>query len=199
MNKEIIASFNRFAEQYADISFNNLLQYELNRFISLLPKNARVLDAGCGSGRDVQYFLDEGLNAVGIDASEKLIESAKKRVENGKFKIMDISNMEFEEGEFDGIWALDSISYLDENEISAALEEIGRVIKNNGILFVSVREGKGKIFFRHEKLGKEEIPILCFNQNELEDCCREAGFEILNSYVEEGEHFKWINIFAKKI
>jgi ubiquinone/menaquinone biosynthesis C-methylase UbiE len=195
MNKNVIDSFNKFAEQYADFTFENLLQYELNRFISLLPKNGKILDAGCGSGRDVQYFLDEEFDAIGIDASEKLIEAAKKKID-GEFKIMDISNLDFDENNFDGIWALDSVSYLD--EVNNALKEFNRVLKKEGILFISVREGEGEILFEHEKLGKKEIKILCFTKKEFEDILKKFGFEILNSYIEEGEHFKWINVFAKK-
>ncbi len=83
--KKTIEAFNKFAEQYADFTFSNLLQYELNRFIALIPKNAKILDVGCGSGRDVHYFLEYFLKPIGLDASEDLINEAKKRVPEGSF------------------------------------------------------------------------------------------------------------------
>lgn len=197
-NQKTIETFNKFAEQYADFTFANLLQYELNRFIALLPKNTSILDVGCGSGRDVQYFLDEGFNPIGIDASEKLIEECKKRVKQGSFKVMNMLSLDFEKESFDAIWALDAIPYLEKKQVLQALKQFSKVLKKSGIIFISVRKGEGEKLFRHEKLGKEEILISFFSQIEIEELLKEAGFEILNSYTEEGEHFNWINIFAKR-
>ena len=73
MNLATIEAFNNFAEQYADFTFSSILQYELNRFIAFLPKDAKILDLACGSGRDVQYFLDYNYEVIGIDASENMI------------------------------------------------------------------------------------------------------------------------------
>src|SRR3989344_3695915 len=115
MNNGVIESFNKFAEQYADITFLNILQYELNRFISLIPREGKVLDLGCGGGRDVQYFADFKLEAVGIDASIKLIDEAKKRV-NGNFEVMDMRNLTFKDEEFNVVWAQDAISYVTKKE-----------------------------------------------------------------------------------
>lgn len=193
-----IETFNKFAEQYADFSFLNLLQYELNRFIALMPKNGKILDVGCGSGRDVQYFLDYDLQPIGIDASQELIKEAKKRVPDGIFEKMDMLDLKFEKLNFDGIWALDSISYLEKKLIPKLLKEFNKILKPNGILFISVRQGEGEKLISHEKLGKEEILISFYSQLEIEDLLKQADFEILNSYIEDGEHFTWLNIFAKK-
>ena len=196
-NIKVIEAFNQFAEKYADSTFSNLLQYELNRFIALLPKNGSLLDVGCGSGRDVHYFLDENLKVVGVDASEKLIMEAKKKVESGDFRVMNMLDLSFDEG-FDGVWALDVVSYLSKDKILDVLKQFSKVLKESGILFISVRKGEGEKLVRHEKLGKEEVLISFFGQNELEGLLKKSGFEILNSNVEEGEHFTWINMFAKK-
>lgn len=197
-SNKTIETFNKFAEQYADFTFSNLLQYELNRFIALVPKDAEILDVGCGSGRDVHYFSDYGLKAIGIDASEELIKQAKKRVPECTFKKMDMLELDFEPFTFDGIWSLDSVSYIKKELISKVLKNFNKILKKNGILFISVRQGKGEKIIKYEKLGKEEISISFFTQSEIEELLKQANFEILNSYTEEGEHFTWINIFAKK-
>ncbi|MAF50996.1 MAG: hypothetical protein CMH64_02790 [Nanoarchaeota archaeon] len=193
----VINSFNKFAEQYADFTFDNILQFELNKFISLVPEESKILDLGCGCGRDVQYFIEYKFDVFGIDASEKIIEEARKRVE-GKFKIMDINNLSFEENSFDGIWAQDSISYLSKGNIGEVFRKIFNILNENGVFFISVREGEDEKLIEHEKLGKNEIMISFFNKEELEKFLEKAGFEILNSYVQEGEDFKWVNVFAKK-
>ena len=193
-----IETFNKFAEQYSNFTFLNLLQYELNRFIALVPKNAKILDVGCGSGRDVHYFLDYKLQPIGIDASLELIKECKKRVPLGNFLQMNMLNLNFQPFEFDGLWALDAISYINKNSIPLILQNFNKILKQKGILYISVRQGEGEKLIAHEKLNKKEILIDFYSQLEIEDLIKQANFEILNSYLEEGEHFTWINIFAKK-
>ncbi|MAG52465.1 MAG: hypothetical protein CMH62_00710 [Nanoarchaeota archaeon] len=199
MNVEIVDAFNRFAEQYADFTFNNILQYELNRFISLIPANGAVLDLGCGSGRDVQYFLDYKLNPLGIDASENLIIEARKRVEKGKFEVMDVNNLTLGDGSFDGVWAQDIVSYVPKDGILSIFKKLFNILRKDGMLFVSVRQGKDEVLIAHEKLGKKEILVAFFEKKELELLLKKSGFEISNSYTQDGEDFKWINVFAKKV
>ena len=198
MNNGVIESFNKFAEQYADITFLNILQYELNRFISLIPSEGKILDLGCGGGRDVQYFADFKLEAVGIDASIKLIDEAKKRV-NGNFEVMDMRNLTFKDEEFNGVWAQDAISYVTKEDVINVLKHISRILKKEGVFFISVRKGSDEILILHEKLGKNEVMVGFYEINELEALLREAGFEIMNTYIQDGIDFTWINIFAKKI
>lgn len=198
MNNGVIESFNKFAEQYADITFLNILQYELNRFISLIPSEGKILDLGCGGGRDVQYFADFKLEAIGIDASIKLIDEAKKRV-NGNFEVMDMRNLTFKDEEFNGVWAQDAISYVTKEDVINVLKHISRILKKEGVFFISVRKGSDEILILHEKLGKNEVMVGFYEINELEALLREAGFEIMNTYIQDGNDFTWINIFAKKI
>ena len=46
-------------------------------FLTLLPEKAHILDAGCGSGRDAQFFLNLGFQVSAMDASEKMAEFAE--------------------------------------------------------------------------------------------------------------------------
>ena len=54
--KDTIAWYNQNAEQYARATLGAASLEEINDFVGLLPKGAKVLDAGCGSGRDVNLF-----------------------------------------------------------------------------------------------------------------------------------------------
>lgn len=198
MNLTTIEAFNNFAEQYSDFTFSNILQYELNRFIAFLPKKAKILDLACGSGRDVQYFLDYGFEPIGIDASEKMIKEAKKRVKKGNFKVMHIESLKFKKSNFDGVWALDALSYVERKEIPNTLKSLNNVLKKEGIIFVSVREGKGEQIIEYEKLGKSQVKVNFFLREELEDLFIKNNFTILNSFIQEGHDFKWVNIYARK-
>ena len=52
------------------------MSYERDRFISLLPAGGKVLDAGCGSGRDSKAFLEQGFEVTAFDASERILVSS---------------------------------------------------------------------------------------------------------------------------
>ena len=198
MNQDIIEAFNKFAEQYADFTFNNnLLQYELNRFISLLPKNGKILDAGCGSGRDVQYFLDEDLNAIGIDASEKLILEAQERVKQGEFKVMDFRKMSFKDNSFDGIWSMASLYHIAPKEMAKTLKEFFRVLDENGILYLAVYEGSGKKEMDDPNY-KEKRTFYYYNQEKIQKYLEDAGFSIIKSEVNDTEEHRWLEVYARK-
>jgi len=198
MNVQTLALFDKFAEQYADLTFQNILQYELNNFISLLPKNARILDVGCGSGKDVQYFIDYGFQAVGIDASENMIKEAKKKVADGDFKIMNLFSLDFPKESFDAAWVLDTVSFIDKADMPKFLSSIYDVLKNSAVIFISARQGVGETEIEYEKLGNSKINIAFFYQEEMEELLGKNGFEILNLFTQDGEEFTWINVYARK-
>ena len=198
MNVQTLALFDKFAEQYADLTFQNILQYELNNFISLLPKNAKILDVGCGSGKDVQYFMDYGFQAVGIDASENMIKEAKKKVADGDFKIMNLFSLDFPKESFDAAWVLDTVSFIDKVDMPKFLSSIYDVLKSNAVIFISARQGVGETEIEYEKLGNSKINIAFFYQEEMEELLGKNGFEILNLFTQDGEEFTWINVYARK-
>ena len=198
MNVQTLALFDKFAEQYADLTFQNILQYELNNFISLLPKNAKILDVGCGSGKDVQYFMDYGFQAVGIDASENMIKEAKKKVADGDFKIMNLLSLDFPKESFDAAWVLDTVSFIDKVDMPKFLSSIYDVLKSNAVIFISARQGVGETEVEYEKLGNSKINIAFFYQEEMEELLGKNGFEILNLFTQDGEEFTWINVYARK-
>jgi 2-polyprenyl-3-methyl-5-hydroxy-6-metoxy-1,4-benzoquinol methylase len=65
----------------------------IERFITLLPPKAFLLDIGSGSGRDAKIFSERGLNVTGIDFCENLIEIAKATAPLVKFQVMDMDRL----------------------------------------------------------------------------------------------------------
>lgn len=47
-------------------------------FLSFLPAKAKILDFGCGSGRDTKYFIDNGYEVDAMDGSKELCKAATK-------------------------------------------------------------------------------------------------------------------------
>ena len=194
--EKTIETYNKHAKQYAVYSFTRISQYELIQFISFL-KGKKVLDAGCGAGRDTEYFREEGFDAIGIDASEGLINEAKDRVGNN-FRVMDMRKLEFDDSSFDGIWCCASIFHIPKNELKVVLKEFYRTLKDKGILYIAVKEGEGEKIVKDMKVNNEPRYYAFYKQPELESELRNVGFEIINGYSEEIEGVVWLNVFVKK-
>ena len=80
------------------------------RFMEYLPRQARILDFGCGSGRDIKFFLDKGYIVDGADGSPELCRIASDYTGIG-VKQMRFQELDAEEL-YDGIWACASILHL---------------------------------------------------------------------------------------
>jgi 2-polyprenyl-3-methyl-5-hydroxy-6-metoxy-1,4-benzoquinol methylase len=70
-------------------------------FLELIPDGGRILDAGCGSGRDTKYFKNQRYSVVAFDYSEEIVRLASEYI-NQPVLHMSFDHVEFE-NEFDGI------------------------------------------------------------------------------------------------
>lgn len=195
--KEAVRVYDKIVKVYSKYHYDQLLQYQLTKFSSLL-KGTKVLDAGCGPGRDVEYFMEDGLDVVGIDLSKKMIEEAKKNVPKGKFKVMDFRKMKFKDKSFDGIWGMVSLVHVDKKEIEGVLNEFNRVLGEKGVLYLAVYEGKGKKEVKKPEYENEVRIVYLYNQKEMEKFLMESGFDVVVSEVNSDQDKKWLEVFAVK-
>lgn len=198
-----VKTYNKIAKLYFKYTFHKLSQYQLNKFISMLPKKAKILDAGCGSGRDAQYFKEDGFEVTAIDAAEKMVEEAKKNVKDVKFEHMDMLNLKFEDESFDGVWACASLLHNEKTDLPKILGELKRVLKENGTLYVSVKEGEGEKIVKDVKYNNEPQPTFYYKQAEIEKELKDAGFQIVhldfNKDILGRSGIKWMNVYCRKI
>lgn len=191
-----IETFNKIAPSYAKFTFEKIQQYELNKFISLFNKKSKILDVGCGSGRDVQYFIEYGLDPVGIDLSDSMLKEATTRVKDGNILKMDMKNLKFKENNFDGIWCCVTLSHIKKKELLTILKEFKRVLKQKGYLYISVKKGDKEGFETDEKYNNLPLYLAYYSKEEIENLLKKAGFTIYSSYL-VGNKVEWINVFAK--
>ncbi|MGP4670944.1 class I SAM-dependent DNA methyltransferase [Agrobacterium salinitolerans] len=84
----------------------------LDRFMSLLPKGASILDIGCGSGEPIAgYFIASGYEVTGIDASLPLVELCRKRFPGNLWAVADMRKLALGR-RFDGLIAWHSFFHL---------------------------------------------------------------------------------------
>lgn len=132
-----------FYQANADSFFNDTVNVDMQSlyipFTQALPTNARILDAGCGSGRDSKAFLDMGFNVEAFDASSEMVKHAT--IHTG-LNVSLCSFAEFDKSNcYDAIWACASLLHVAENELPEALASLNRSLKIQGIWYMSFKYG----------------------------------------------------------
>ena len=101
----------------------------LSDFVAKLPANAKILDVGCGPGRDARYFCDKGARVTGIDLSSETLKIARSTAPDAHFVIMDMRSLDLVSTSFDGIWCCASLYHLPKVFVNTTLTEFYRVLK----------------------------------------------------------------------
>ena len=133
-HKETVKTgYNAIANQYLEGRTKKSRGIQLlEAFMSKLPADAKVLDAGCGAGIPVAQILSREFSVTGVDFSEAQIELAKKNVPNATFIFQDITQLDFPEDHFEGICSYYAIIHIPREEHRALLENLYRMLKPGG-------------------------------------------------------------------
>ena len=109
------------------------------RFLRYMPLHAKILDFGCGSGRDTKYFLDKGYDVDAIDGSKEFcrIASAYTGIDVKQMLFQDFSAI----NEYDGIWACASVLHLQWDDLATVLHKMAEALKANGLIYTSFKYG----------------------------------------------------------
>ena len=110
------------------------------RFLKHIPPQGRILDFGCGSGRDAKYFYDRGFDVDAVDGSEELCKLASEYT-GLHVKQMLFSDLDVVE-KYDGIWACASILHLPSLDLRNVLLKMIKAIKNGGVIYASFKYGE---------------------------------------------------------
>ncbi len=205
--QKTIAVYDAAANAYALQASTRCPSMQRKLFASLIKKGGSILDAGCGSGRDSVYFVEQGFQVTGIDLSNKLLAIAKKSAPKATFVLGDLRHMPFQEKQFDAIWACASILHIQHSEMEKVFQGFFSVLQHGGILYVHVKKGEGESYLEEPSIPEKKRFFSFFTGKQLEEYCKKAGFsdvEIIDlgytTAYADGKHSKeWIDCFAKKL
>ena len=140
------------AEQYAADYYDELSRKPFDRellakFASLIPRHGpcRIADIGCGPGHVARYLSSLGLDAIGVDISQSMIEVARRLNPGLSFEQCDMFSLPFGDASFAGITAFYSLIHIERLRVPEALGELFRVLSNGGhiLLAFHARRGRG--------------------------------------------------------
>ena len=110
------------------------------RFLKYIPPQGRILDFGCGSGRDTKYFRTRGFEVDAVDGSEELCRLASEytglHVKQMLFSDLDVVER------YDGVWACASILHLSSDGLRDVFLKMVKAIKNGGVIYASFKYGE---------------------------------------------------------
>ncbi len=102
-----------------------------------ISEGDRVLDLGCGNGKTSAALMERGASVTGIDFSPSAVVSCRKLFgEKGTFLEADVRALPFADGSFDRVVSVHVIEHVPESDISKASEEIRRVLRSGGTLYL---------------------------------------------------------------
>jgi len=150
----------------------------LESFVAELPGPA-VLDAGCGPGRDAAYFHERGLDPVGVDVADGMLERARE-TRPGRYAKMDVRALAFADGCFDGVWCPASIFFVPPPGMADALAEFVRVLRPGGVARIGFKLGAGRVDV--EKWGATTVEYHVTEQR-ARALLEAAGFDVASVSV----------------
>ena len=196
MKNNTLDFYNKCSNEYFNTTVDLDISELRDKFIRKINNNGKILDLGCGSGRDSKAFINLGFKVTAVDGSEKLAKLASEFIGENVI-VSTFENLSIDES-FNGVWACASLLHINSVELEELLMKIEKYLYNNGILYMSFKYGNTD--FIDEK-GRY---FNCYTEKRIEELINKIpGLEIDNIFrtvdiIPGREELVWLNIYVRK-
>lgn len=195
--------YNQIAEAYTDENEDRIhMEKDIKKFASFMPKNARIVDLGCGVGYDSRDLVlaKNDLRITGIDNSEEMLKKFHE-ITSGLPSIQeDMMKVIFKKGSLDGVWMNASILHLSKKDGKILLNRILGWLKPGGYLYLQVKQGEGEKVVPVTKYGRNDLSRFYsfYKEDELKGLLSGIGYLVDNVNTYDRKNEPWIKSFARK-
>ena len=195
---ELVAGYDQIAADYA-VRWGGLrLERALNAFAGRVIGPRRVLDLGCGPGRDVGFLTHLGCQVFGLDLSSGMLAEARRRLPGAPLLCADLRTLPLASHSLDGIWACASLVHLRRAQLPGALDETVRLLRPPaGVLYLALKGGQGERWVTGRRCRRYFFTY--YQPAQVRTLLEHAGFRVLESWIspdQAGRDELWINVIA---
>lgn len=188
--------YNKNSEEYFNSTLNVDMTNTYKEFLKLVPEGGKILDLGCGSGRDSMNFMKLGYEVTAVDGSKELAKRASVLL--GKEVIVStFEELELKE-KFHGIWACASLLHIKREDLKTVLNNLYNNLDDNGVFYMSFKYGE------KEYVDDKNRYFNCFTDESIISFINEnTKYNILGLYITEDKlgrvnEVKWLNLICNK-
>ncbi|MDQ5968883.1 MAG: hypothetical protein QG579_40 [Patescibacteria group bacterium] len=128
----------------------------LYSLLSLSLRGKKLLDVGCGFGKDLLYYKENGADVFGIDISKKMIQSAKEATKMENLSMQDYSKTNFKSDFFDVVVSRYALQY--KKDLKSTFTELHRILKPGGVfIFLVSHPLLGYVARKEKNYNKQEV------------------------------------------
>ena len=188
--------YNKNSEEYFNSTLNVDMTNTYKPFLKLVPKDGKILDLGCGSGRDSMNFMKLGYEVTAVDGAKKLAKRASvllgKEVIASTFEELELKE------KFHGIWACASLLHIKREDLKTVLNNLYNNLEDNGVFYMSFKYGE------KEYVDDKNRYFNCFTDESIISFINEnTKYNILGLYITEDKlgrvnEVKWLNLICNK-
>lgn len=159
-NKVAVALFNKLAEGYQEKYMDvNLYAETLDFFCDAIEKKyPEILEIACGPGNITKYLLNRrpDFKILGTDLSENMLSLARKNNPSALFQLMDCRDLGSVEKKYDGLMCGFVMPYLSKEESLALIAAVSKILKANGLFYIStIEDNYSNSTFKKGSTGEE--------------------------------------------
>ena len=188
--------YNKNSEEYFNSTLNVDMTNTYKEFLKLVPEGGKILDLGCGSGRDSMNFMKLGYEVTAVDGAKELAKRASVLL--GKEVIVStFEELELKE-KFHGIWACASLLHIKREDLKTVLNNLYNNLEDNGVFYMSFKYGE------KEYVDDKNRYFNCFTDESIISFINEnTKYNILGLYITEDKlgrvnEVKWVNLICNK-
>lgn len=199
-------TYNSMARDWADFRVNqDWWVGSVDHLVSLVPNDARILDAGCGDGIVVRYLCQRGFTAEGFDFSDKLLEIARERTPEANFFLADLYNLDvLADDAYDAIILQAVLLHIPKKDCLTILKGLVAKLKPGGHILVAVKEVKpdrpAELVEKDNYFGYEiERFFSYFTMPELKKYLEDAGLGVVYEAIAPmGQKTRWLQLIGEE-
>jgi len=160
-------------------------------FTRYLPRQGRILEAGCGLGQYVLALRERGYEAEGVEWASETVEAVRTLYPDLPIRVGDVTRLEVPDGTYSGYISLGVVEHSREGP-EAFLQEAWRVLEPGGVALISVpyfhpmRRLKARLGLYRGQSDGLEFYQYAFTETEFTALLQAAGFEIIDQMLYDG-------------